>query len=85
VPVLGGADGGDDGGQGWVECVGHADRSCFDLEKHGERTETELVAQETLAAPVRPRSLSVCVSVWRGGCRMTKQQWKCRLMRSNDG
>jgi len=29
---------------GWVECVGHADRSCFDLERHSESSNEELVA-----------------------------------------
>ena len=27
---------------GWIECVGHADRSCFDLSKHMEATKVDL-------------------------------------------
>jgi glycyl-tRNA synthetase len=23
---------------GWIECVGHADRACYDLKQHSERT-----------------------------------------------
>lgn len=23
---------------GWIECVGHADRSCYDLTQHGTQT-----------------------------------------------
>lgn len=37
---------------GWIECVGHADRACYDLEKHGDRTGTAMVAAERLAEPV---------------------------------
>lgn len=29
---------------GWVECVGHADRACYDLRVHGEATKTPMVA-----------------------------------------
>jgi glycyl-tRNA synthetase len=31
---------------GWVECVGHADRSCFDLKVHAESTKADLMAQQ---------------------------------------
>jgi glycyl-tRNA synthetase len=27
---------------GWIEIAGHADRACYDLGKHSERTKTEL-------------------------------------------
>lgn len=36
---------------GWVECVGCADRSAYDLTKHSERTKERLVARETLTEP----------------------------------
>jgi len=29
---------------GWVECVGHADRACYDLSVHGKATKTPMVA-----------------------------------------
>ena len=29
---------------GWVECVGHADRACYDLHVHGKATKTAMVA-----------------------------------------
>ena len=29
---------------GWIECVGHADRSCYDLEQHSKKTGIPLVA-----------------------------------------
>eukprot|EP01087_Luapelamoeba_hula_P024838 TRINITY_DN959_c0_g1_i1.p1 TRINITY_DN959_c0_g1~~TRINITY_DN959_c0_g1_i1.p1 ORF type:complete len:692 (-),score=114.27 TRINITY_DN959_c0_g1_i1:51-1970(-) len=36
---------------GWVECVGIADRSCFDLSNHSEKSNEQLVAYETYAEP----------------------------------
>jgi len=29
---------------GWIECVGHADRACYDLMVHGKTTKTNMVA-----------------------------------------
>jgi glycyl-tRNA synthetase len=37
--------------QGWVECVGHADRSAFDLKVHTAATKVELIAREIYPAP----------------------------------
>ncbi|XP_003745656.2 glycine--tRNA ligase [Galendromus occidentalis] len=36
---------------GWVECVGCADRSCFDLQQHSKATNVRLVAEKLLPAP----------------------------------
>jgi len=36
---------------GWVECVGCADRSAFDLNKHSSTTGVKLVAEKKLAEP----------------------------------
>jgi glycyl-tRNA synthetase len=36
---------------GWVECVGHADRACYDLDVHGKKTKTSMLASERLATP----------------------------------
>lgn len=36
---------------GWIEIAGHADRSCFDLSRHAQRTKTELVAARLLPEP----------------------------------
>jgi glycyl-tRNA synthetase len=38
---------------GWIEIAGHADRSCFDLTKHAEETNTELVAARMLKDPIK--------------------------------
>lgn len=37
---------------GWIECVGCADRSAFDLSRHSERTGQKLVVREKLAEPL---------------------------------
>merc|ERR1719456_833861 len=37
---------------GWLECVGIADRACFDLNAHGEAAKVDLMFRETLDPPV---------------------------------
>lgn len=37
---------------GWVECVGCADRSAYDLTVHSKRTNEKLVVRETLPEPI---------------------------------
>jgi glycyl-tRNA synthetase len=37
---------------GWIEIAGHADRSAFDLTKHGEARNVELKAGRPLKAPI---------------------------------
>ena len=37
---------------GWVECVGIADRSAFDLQVHARATKVDLIAREALPEPV---------------------------------
>lgn len=36
---------------GWIEVAGHSDRSCFDLQRHAEKTKVELVAARQLKEP----------------------------------
>ena len=38
-----------------MECVGCADRSCYDLSHHSAATKVELSAKEELPEPVRER------------------------------
>lgn len=38
--------------QGWIECVGHADRACYDLSVHSAATKVDLTAYEDYATPV---------------------------------
>ncbi|XP_067124992.1 glycine--tRNA ligase [Centruroides vittatus] len=37
---------------GWVECVGCADRSCYDLSQHSKATGVKLVAEKKLPEPI---------------------------------
>ena len=37
---------------GWVECVGHADRACYDLTQHAEKSGVPMVASMRLPEPV---------------------------------
>lgn len=37
--------------QGWVECVGHADRSAYDLQVHSKATKVDLSAREAYPEP----------------------------------
>ena len=45
------------GSYGWIECVGCADRSAFDLTRHAERTKEKLIARRTLEEPVTVNKL----------------------------
>ncbi|GMS88481.1 hypothetical protein PENTCL1PPCAC_10656, partial [Pristionchus entomophagus] len=36
---------------GWIECVGNADRACYDLQQHYKATNVKLVAEKKLAEP----------------------------------
>lgn len=36
---------------GWVECVGHADRACYDLDVHSKATKTPMLATLKLDSP----------------------------------
>jgi len=42
---------------GWLECVGIADRSCYDLEVHSARTGKDMTAFETYAEPQEERTV----------------------------
>ncbi|KAL3311426.1 hypothetical protein Ciccas_009993 [Cichlidogyrus casuarinus] len=45
---------------GWVECVGCADRSCFDLTQHAKATGARMVAEKLLS---EPKMVEVCECV----------------------
>lgn len=42
---------------GWIECVGHADRSCYDLVQHSKRSGVPMVASERLPEPIQVERL----------------------------
>lgn len=58
--------------QGWIEIVGCADRSCYDLSCHARATKVPLVAEKLLKEPIsfrnKPESLEKsfdCEKSWR--------------------
>jgi len=44
---------------GWLECVGIADRSCFDLNAHAEATRSDLNYKETLEKPIETEVVAI--------------------------
>ena len=44
---------------GWIECVGCADRSCYDLTQHSKGTGIKMVAEKDLPAPVQKQIVEV--------------------------
>ncbi|KAG2370778.1 hypothetical protein C9374_003246 [Naegleria lovaniensis] len=44
---------------GWIEVVGIANRSCYDLERHSEHSKNELVAYETFDKPIIEEYIAV--------------------------
>jgi glycyl-tRNA synthetase len=44
---------------GWVECVGHADRACYDLMVHAKATNTSMVATQKFDQPKDIRNCQV--------------------------
>lgn len=44
---------------GWVECVGHADRACYDLDVHSKATKVEHAANRLLSAPKTVETVSI--------------------------
>lgn len=47
---------------GWIECVGLADRSAYDLKAHTEKSKVDLVAQERFAEPREVEQISIVIS-----------------------
>uniref|UniRef100_A0AAF5DGK9 Glycine--tRNA ligase n=2 Tax=Strongyloides stercoralis TaxID=6248 RepID=A0AAF5DGK9_STRER len=44
---------------GWIECAGHADRSCYDLTQHANATNVKLSAERKLDAPKKISGLEI--------------------------
>jgi len=47
---------------GWIEIAGHADRSCYDLTRHSQKTKTELKAAKMLKEPVLKKFIIVSLN-----------------------
>jgi glycyl-tRNA synthetase len=58
---------------GWVECVGCADRSAYDLSVHAKRTGAPLVVRETLKEPVRTMEWVVDIDKKKFGPKFKKE------------
>lgn len=46
---------------GWIECVGNADRACFDLTSHSNVTNEKLVVRERLAEPIEKTFMQLTI------------------------
>lgn len=57
---------------GWIECVGCADRSAYDLSVHSKATKTPLVVQEALPEPVVVEQFEVEVNRKKFGPRFKR-------------
>ncbi|KAI9779155.1 MAG: Glycine--tRNA ligase 1, mitochondrial [Geoglossum umbratile] len=57
---------------GWVECVGCADRSAYDLTVHMKRTGTPLVVRETRSEPLRIEEWQIDLNKKKFGPRFKK-------------
>jgi glycyl-tRNA synthetase len=47
---------------GWVECVGCADRSAYDLQAHSGATNQKLIARDTLPEPIVSEKLTLTIN-----------------------
>ncbi|EGW35357.1 uncharacterized protein SPAPADRAFT_58584 [Spathaspora passalidarum NRRL Y-27907] len=57
---------------GWIECVGCADRSAYDLTVHSARTNTKLVVRQTLDEPITVEKLEIEIEKKKFGPRFRK-------------
>jgi glycyl-tRNA synthetase len=61
---------------GWLECVGIADRSCFDLNAHAEATKKDLQYKEHLEKPVETEVLAITKQCGIGVMKAFKKDGK---------
>lgn len=57
---------------GWIECVGCADRSAYDLSVHAKKTGSPLVVRENLAEPLKIEEWAVEIDKKKFGPRFKK-------------
>ena len=57
---------------GWIEVAGHSDRSCFDLQRHAEKTKVELVAARQLKEPKIVKFINVAIDKQKIGKGLKK-------------
>lgn len=61
---------------GWIECVGCADRSAYDLTVHSKRTNEKLVVRETLQQPVEVTKYEIEIQKKKFGPKFRKDAGK---------
>lgn len=49
---------------GWVECVGIADRACFDLDAHAGAAKVDLAFREAVSPPIEQESFALKKQAW---------------------
>jgi len=59
---------------GWVECVGHADRACYDLEVHSAATGVHAEASKQLNSPMKVESITLLPDRKKIGLTFKKAQ-----------
>lgn len=64
---------------GWIECVGCADRSAYDLTAHSRETGTPLTVKEALAVPVKITEWKAILDKKLAGPRFKKDAKKIEL------
>ncbi|ODV60527.1 glycine--tRNA ligase [Ascoidea rubescens DSM 1968] len=57
---------------GWIECVGCADRSAYDLTVHAKKTKTNLVVRESLSEPVVTETVELSIQKKNFGPKFRK-------------
>lgn len=57
---------------GWIEVAGCSDRSCFDLQRHAEKTKVELVAARQLKEPITLKFIHVAIDKQKMGKGLKK-------------
>lgn len=57
---------------GWIECVGCADRSAYDLSVHAKRTNEKLVVREALSEPITVEKFEVDIDKKKFGPKFRK-------------
>ncbi|KAI5181054.1 glycyl-tRNA synthetase [Nematocida sp. AWRm80] len=58
---------------GWIECVGIADRACYDLTVHSDRTNERFIARRTLPEPVKETKLVPIINKKEIGARFRSE------------
>jgi len=61
---------------GWIECVGHADRSAYDLSVHSAKTKQDLMAQEVYDPPRMMEEVVVKINAGKFGPAFGANQQK---------